>query len=113
MPWGAGGSACVLGRSTLARPLLPLAPGIGTHAWLSFFRTSFLSFGGLMGNRMGVGAIGAMAGCAFASGAHAICRVVEPAEDSGEEPVEFDPTTTALAVRVPDAIVDYDCSHAG
>src|SRR5690349_6494097 len=55
----------------------------------------------------------ALAGSVCASHAHAICRVVEPAEDSGESPVEFYPTTTALAVRVPDAIIAYDCSHAG
>jgi hypothetical protein len=67
-----------------------------------------------MKNRLFLATVVAMAGCVYAaSAAHAICRVVEPAEDSGHSPVEFDPTTTALAVRVPDALLDYDCSHAG
>jgi hypothetical protein len=66
-----------------------------------------------MKTELGSATIVAVVGCVLASGsAHAICRVVEPASDSGPG-VEFDPTTTALAVRIPDAIVDYDCAHAG
>jgi hypothetical protein len=42
-------------------------------------------------------------------GASAICRVVEPASDSGVAPVPFDPRTAALFVYAPDRIVDYRC----
>lgn len=67
-----------------------------------------------MRTKLGWATIVATVGCVLPFGsAHAICRVVEPPSDSGDPGVEFDPTTTALAVRVPDAIVDYDCTHAG
>lgn len=40
----------------------------------------------------------------------AICRVVEPTEDSGYAAVPFDPTTSAIAVISPDQLVDYQCA---
>jgi len=56
-----------------------------------------------------------MATCALVAGwivplsAVAVCRVVEPAEDSGEGPVVFDPTTTTVFVLAPDQVVDWLC----
>lgn len=53
--------------------------------------------------------------CAFVAArpAQAVCRVVEPASDTGGG-VAFDPTTTMLFVIAPDQLVDYDCeAHGG
>lgn len=49
--------------------------------------------------------------CAFVfpQDARGICRIVQPAEDSGMTGVEFDPTTVAVYVLAPDQIVDYEC----
>lgn len=52
----------------------------------------------------------ALGGLADAPPAAAICRVVEPARDSGQEGVPFDPTTAALYVWAPNQIVDYRCA---
>ena len=41
--------------------------------------------------------------------ASAVCRVVEPAAESGRESVVFDPTTMALFVLAPDQVIDYRC----
>jgi hypothetical protein len=50
-----------------------------------------------------------VAGWILAPSALAICRVVEPHTDSGQDPVVFDPTTMAMVVLAPDVVVDYDC----
>ncbi len=50
-----------------------------------------------------------VAGWLLAPSALAICRVVEPGTDSGQDPVLFDPTTMAMVVIAPDIVVDYDC----
>jgi hypothetical protein len=39
----------------------------------------------------------------------AICRVVEPVEESGMPPVAFSQTTSALYVLAPSVVVDYRC----
>ena len=54
-------------------------------------------------------AVAVAGGWIGASSALAVCRVVEPYEDSGTQPVTFDPTTAAVFVVAPDQIVDYDC----
>ena len=53
--------------------------------------------------------LAAMLGCVLPMTASAVCRVVEPSEESGGQGVLFDPETTVLVVKSPDQIVDYEC----
>ena len=62
-----------------------------------------------MKNGMTLAAAILVAGWVLAPSALAICRVVEPYAESGQDPVVFDPTTVAMVVLAPDIVVDYDC----
>ncbi len=59
-----------------------------------------------------VAATAVVASCLVAPYARAVCRVVEPYEDSEENPVVFDPTTTAIMVLATDQLVDWSCPEA-
>ena len=41
--------------------------------------------------------------------ASAVCRIVEPVSESGEDGVLFDPLTTVVMVRAPNQHVGWEC----